>query len=113
MTYYFEGAGGSVQEMESPSSYGGLGDMSSWFQNVAGDAVKTALGAYQIRTIKAAGGIPAVSESGRVYTEGQRASAPGVLGGGGSGSGGMFGLSSSALLLIAAAALGAVILLKD
>ncbi len=62
---------------------GTLSDWGSWARNTAGSVITGALDMYKYRTISGAGGVPAVSPSGQVYTEGRRVPTGVTIGAGG------------------------------
>ena len=98
--------GSSWGTVDDTAQAGTVTDWGQWFQNVSGEAVKAALGAYTYRNvIQPANGIPAIGPDGRVYNEGQRVTYPGQTAGGGA-------INMNTLLLIGLA-VGAVMLLKD
>lgn len=56
-------------EIVSPSTMNNWGQ---WAQNQAGSLIGGALNMWQYRTIAQSGGVPAVSSTGQVFTEGKR-----------------------------------------
>lgn len=109
MSYFFEGADGTVTGMDSmPSS--SVSDWGGWFQNMAGQAMQAAVGNYRMRQVIDAGGVPAVDSQGNIYTEGQRSTAkPGVTAQRAASNGGM----SESTILLLVAGVAAVLMLKD
>jgi|GEM_PF-6140846 len=86
------------------SDTGMMGGWSEWFQDASGAVLKAALAGYQYKQIASAGGVPAVTQGGQVYTEGQRVP---YVNTGGQG----MGINSNMLMLLMAG-LAAVIILK-
>lgn len=82
---------------------GSVSDWGTWARNIGQTVITGAVDTYRYRQIAAAGGLPAVSTNGRLYTEGQRTPAP---------SGVVAGLGvSSGMILAGAVVLGVVVLL--
>lgn len=82
---------------------GGMNDWGSWAMGIANQAIGASIDTYKYRTIAGAGGIPAVGQNGKVYTEGTRTPAPAQT---------VAGVPVVGLVVLGVVALAAVLLLR-